>query len=141
MVYIKTIFFSIIFLLFSCGGSSEITEEVEGTYKFLYPSGQVELISIKNDLTFIQTIYSNESDYLNNHEALYRNNGSWKINGKQLEFDHWLSYCYMLQPDSILPKPNLSIMPNVYWDAPTVEHSALLTFYDQENYIFTKINN
>lgn len=129
----------------SCNNSknnpSNITSEIEGKYLFKYPSGQIEYLFIKLDSTFCQNLYSSENDYLSNRKPLYENNGNWTIEGNKLEFNHWLDYCYLRNPDSILVVPDYGNLSDVYWYAETNEHNSEITVYSENGYIFKKQNN
>lgn len=122
-----------------CAGPSEITNEIEGSFIFKYPSGKVEILNIKNDFTYSQFIYSNDNDYKSKIKPLYSNYGKWTYTGAQLEFGHWLIYCKFNNPDSILTEPKYGTMLNVYWDAPTNKHKGMITIYDETGYVFEKI--
>jgi hypothetical protein len=135
----KKITFVILLLLLSCGGPSEISDKIEGSYKFKYPSGQVEVIDMKKEQIYNQKIYANESDYLSGAEPLYNNNGIWYTKDKQLNFDHWLIYCYHNDPDSILANPEPGTVLNVYYHAPSGEHNGRIDFYLENGYVFKKI--
>jgi len=119
-------------------GPSEITTEIEGTYEFKYPSKQVEVLNIKNDLTFSQAFYTNEKDYLNKN-ALYENSGTWTFSGKEIKFDHWLAFCKDRDPDSILAQPYHGTMLNVYWYAPINKHEGWFNFFYENGYVFKKV--
>lgn len=137
-IYTFTLLFTSYLLCFCTPNDpSEITKEIEGKYEYNYPSGQVEVIGIKNDYTFSQAIYANAEDYKKG-EPLHKNGGTWTYRGVQLEFDHWLEYCKHRNPDSILAKPYHSSMLNVTWYAPTEKHSGLINVFDENGYVFKK---
>ena len=127
-------------LLLSCGGPSEISDEIEGIYKFKYPSGQVEILDMKRGQSYNQKIFATESDYLSGAEPLYNNNSNWYTKDNQLNFDHWLIYCHHNDPDSILAKPELGTVLNVYYHAPSGEHNGRIHFYLENGYVFKKID-
>lgn len=141
----KKIRFVALLLLFagsSCmyEGPSEITKDIEGTYKYRYPSGQVEVLGIRNDYTFSQAIYANENDYVTG-KALYKNGGTWTYRGVKLEFEHWLSISeFGRNVDSILPKPDYSGMMGVSWYAPTDEHKGQIDVYSENGYVLEQID-
>jgi hypothetical protein len=107
------------FLLQNCfdTGFSEPNDEIDGDYIFKYPSGIIEVLTIKNQpRTYNQTFYSNEKDFVNKNAALYENKSTWVATGLELEFDNWLSICYLGRfTDSILTKPEIVDMHNVHW--------------------------
>lgn len=139
---IKIITFIATMLLLSCGGPSEISDEIEGIYKFKYPSGQVEILDIKKGQSYNQKIFGTENDYLSGAEPLYNNNSNWYTKDNELNFNHWLIYCYMgRDPDSILPEPHYGTMLNVYYNAPTGEHNGRISFYLENGYVLKKIGN
>ncbi len=117
---------------------ADVSKEIEGTYTFKYPSGQVEVLIIKHDSTFDQEIYSSNRDFVKKAIPLYDNQGTWSITGIELEFNHWLMYCYALVPDSILAEPKISHISNVLWLAPTEKHKARIDIYSENGYVLTK---
>lgn len=141
LLYLKRIGLILVLFFISCGGPSEITEEIEGEYKFKYPTGQVEVISIKNDHTFRQTIYADEQDYLSNGQVLYRSDGVWAVNGVELEFERWLEFCEFGDPNKILQNPEPLTMLNVTWHASTLKRNAFLNVYAENGYVFNKVDN
>jgi hypothetical protein len=143
MIDSKTILISILILLlfYSCKNKcpSEITEEIAGTYKFNYPEGQIEVISIKNDLSFNQQIFVNEEGYVKG-DTLYRNEGTWSHEGVVLRFDHWLVYCEFRNPDSVLVNPYIATMRDVSWCAPEANKcKGLINVYSESGYVFERI--
>jgi hypothetical protein len=130
-----------ILTLASCATPSEITPEVEGRYKYTYPSGQIEILIMKHDSTFDQIFYSNEKDFSVNSEPLCNSSGKWSISESLLQFNPWLTICYLsANVDSILPNPEYTDKCNVPWFAPTKEHRAEIGFYLDHGYILTKID-
>lgn len=129
------------FVLFSCGSASEVTDEIQGNYKFIYPTGQVEIVAIKNDHTYSKTIYSNENDFVNNKQPLYNNNSTWTTKGIELEFENWISFCEFRNPHKIVNEPKSTSMLNVLWFAPTNDRKALLSVFDENGYVFEKVGN
>lgn len=138
----KFVFVVLSLFLLSCGGSSEISDEIDGKYKFKYSTGQVEIINMKKDQSYNQKIYATESDYLSNSEPLYNNSSNWYIKDKELNFNNWLVYCYMgRDPDSILAQPEYATMLNVYYHAPVGEEKGRIDFYLENGYVFKKVDN
>ncbi|MBK6833716.1 MAG: hypothetical protein IPG89_05320 [Bacteroidetes bacterium] len=43
---------------------SDVIEEINSNYKFMYPSGEVEVLSIREDSTYKRVLYKKESHYL-----------------------------------------------------------------------------
>lgn len=142
--------FGLLFLGIQSSGSSELSvsktkpdikDEVAGVYKFIYPAGQVEILSMKNDETYNQTIYLNESSQSNSSAPLYVNNGTWwKPGSGGLVLDNWLFYCELCQPDKILNNPHRDRIMNATWYI-TPEQKRLLSICAESNYIFEKIEN
>jgi hypothetical protein len=141
MMSIKKISFVAAMTLASCFGPSKITEEVEGTYKFTYPSGQVELLSIKNNHTFNQTIYAKDSDYINKAKPLFKNDSTWFTSGLEFEFNHWLAISYLgRNPDSILAQPEYYDTFHATWEAPTSSSKGQINVYIEEGYVLEKVD-
>lgn len=130
-------------ILNSCISNNKSTDfkgKLSGTYIFQYPTKEVEVLKINNDSTFYQEIYSNKSDFDLKNQPKYSNSGRWlSIKNNKIDFSGWLEYCYLRFPDSILPKPNISYMSNVFWEQPNKKHNGLISIYDETGYIFENI--
>lgn len=131
--------FGLLYFSLDRTGPSKITDEIEGTYSFTYPTGQMEILAIKNDNAFTQRIYSSKSKYLGNDSALFTNRGTWKAVDDELEFDHWLEYCEFRDPEKIVTVPYPTSMLDVSWYAATAEHSDLIVLFAENGYVFEKI--
>jgi hypothetical protein len=124
--------------IFSCKNRcpSEITKEIEGNYKFIYPTGQIEVISIKNDFTYSQEIYLSEKSYTA-RDTLYKNSGIWSFKDLKMEFDHWLVFCKFRNPNNVLDKPYIATMLGVSWCAPEAEkHKGFIIIHYESGYVF-----
>lgn len=130
------------FFVVSCeSGSSKITEEIVGNYTFQFPSGEFELLKIEKNFSYSQKYYKNFSNFKKGIGPVHSNIGKWsKSNEYQIYFDNWLEYCYMSNPDSILPKPEFSDQANVSWYRASGNSKAKLSIYSESNYIFEKID-
>jgi len=126
--------------MISCGGPSEINTNIKGKYKFTYPSGQVEILYMKDGYSFLQEIYVSEKEYMNQDEPLFRNAGRWISHGANLEFENWLSICYLSRmTDSILPQPEKSTLMNVSWYDASGKSLGKIYIYDEPEYVLNKI--
>lgn len=129
-------------MLQSCNNTSpsEPTDEIEGEYMFKYPSGQIEILSIKNrPRTYEQFFYASEKDLVNKNAPLYENKNTWVVFGSELEFHDWLSICYLGRfTDSILTKPERGQMGNVHWYKTTKNKKARIDMAYEEGYILRK---
>ena len=131
--------FGLLFFILNSSGSSEITSDVEGTYKIQYPTGHVELLSINNDHSFAQTIYSNAANFDDN-KALFQNKGTWTTSEDQLHFNHWLTICYLARNiDSIVPNPEIISLTQVHWYEATSGHPDLIDIWSENGYVLRKI--
>jgi len=138
MKLVKKIILTMILFLSSCDDPSEVKAEIEGNFKFKYPSGQVEALSIKDNHTFKQTIYSNEKDFFTNDNPLYRNEGRWNNRDHEIEFEHWLSICYLGRGiDSILPQPEHYTIFGGVWYAQSNTGIGQINVYPENGYVFT----
>ena len=136
---IVSVICGILFFILNPNGPSKITTDIEGIYKFQYPTGQVEVIFIMKDSTFIQTIYKNNIDFLNKSNSLYKNSGTWTTSGNELEFDKWLVFCEFRDPKNILTNPYLATMLNISWYEANSNHRELISIYSEKGYVFEKI--
>lgn len=120
--------------------ASKVTDEVAGTYAFEYPRGDYQRLRIYKDSSFVQELYMNKKSFKNKVPPFYVNNGRWSIEGKyELRFNHWLEYCYLRDPDSILLHPARVSMSDVYWNKSTRDHNGYITIFDETGYYFDKV--
>jgi hypothetical protein len=126
----------------ACGwqGPSELTDEIEGTYVFHYPSGEVEVLSISLDSTFLKKIYLDKESFTNETDPRYISSGDWfwSSSKKRIKFRDWQVYCKHRNPDEILPEPHLATMMDVPWYGPSSEHNGLISVFTDKGYVFEK---
>lgn len=130
-----------VFFLQNCNsGPAKPSKDIEGEYIFKYPSGQVEVLSVQyQPHTYSQFFYSNEKDYLNKATPLYKNDNTWLASGAELEFNNWLSICYLgIHPDSILVSPFHTALNNVNWYKATGNKKAEIDVFSANDYILKK---
>ena len=132
--------FSLLYLILNPTGPSEITDEIEGIYKFTYPKGQVEILHIINDKTFYQTFYNDEGGFVNS-KPIHFNKGTWSSStDSKLNFYHWLTICYMWStPDSIAQKPHNIDLGDISWYESSNEYPAYIDIWSDNGYILKKI--
>jgi hypothetical protein len=140
----------IIFILFSCEvkdsnilsnyeNQKEINE-VFGLYQFEYPSGEVELVRLNEDYSYLQFIFKNNVDVEKRNEPIYKNKNVWKYNSKEIEFKSWLVYCDYNNPKMVKLEPSYEDLKNVYWVSPGFANSvSILDIYSENGYFFKKI--
>jgi hypothetical protein len=129
--------------LASCWESTRSIQinEVIGTYLFIYPSGEAEVLVIKGDSAYRKDIYNNFDAFKSKGERKYTNDGKWSIVGhNELKFDDWLMYNKLRFPDTILPEPVIVTMTDVYWEKSNNKKNATIWVYDESGYVFEKIN-
>lgn len=132
----------LILLLVSCWQSNEIQmEQLEGTYIFEYPSGEVEVLSISNDSSYEKHIYTTYEDFKTRGIPKYRNDGRWSISPRnELQFDNWLNYNSFRDPKAILPEPSSGTMLNVGWKRQGFGRKAEISVYEETGYVFEKLD-
>ena len=116
----------------------DIEGDIEGEYVFKYPSGQIETVIIKSDSSYKQIIYSDEISYKKNDSCLFNNSGTWILLGKEINFNNWLMYNYLRNPDSILVSPYKTTLVNVYWY--NDREIPVLSVFPDNGYVFKKVN-
>jgi hypothetical protein len=137
----KVMFCFLLVGFYSCWESaSKITDEIEGIYDFQYPRGDYQRLKIQNDSSFVQEFYMDKKSFKNNIPPFYVNKGEWSIEKiNKLQFDHWLEYCYMGNPDSILTHPKQVTMLGLSWNKATKDHNGYITIFDETGYYFSKV--
>lgn len=103
-----------------------------GEYHYLIPTGEIQQLIIDSNYIFRQTIYSKGKK-----EILFENSGKMHVDGKELEFDHWLE-CYELAEQKILRKPYITNSTGSYWRKPTKNRNTWIIIFDETHYIFRK---
>lgn len=82
----------------------------------------------------------NKKSFKNNIPPFYTNKGKWSIEKEyRLRFEHWLEYCYLANPDSILPHPKKVGISGISWNKATHNHNGYITIFDQTGYYFDKV--
>jgi hypothetical protein len=134
------VIFGLLFFILNSSGSSEITAAVEGTYKLEYPSGQIELLTIKKDNSIVQKFYSNATNY-DNDKILFDNTGTWTISDEEISFNNWMTICYLARNiDSIIPKPKFTSLSKVRWYGSTSVHPDRIDIWSEDGYVLEKIS-
>lgn len=117
------------------------SDEMIGTYKFIYPSGEVETLVIREDSTYRKDIYTSYNDFNQNSKPKYTDEGTWSIvHRNELKFNGWLMHNRLRYPDDILREPYTTTLLDVYWEKPTFKRKARISVYDETDYIFEKID-
>lgn len=125
--------------------STEEIDSIIGVYKYNYPSGEVEMLIIIDDSTYIKNIYSNEQQYRNS-KVFYTNHGKWRVDDNantrrglvRLVLYDWLSYNKLRNPQIVLNTPYKVTMQDVYWVKPAKGNYGSISLDLESGYIFTK---
>jgi hypothetical protein len=132
---------SILLSLFlaACSAEEPTAEAVAGTYVFVYPTGEAEVLLLDSDFTYRKDIYYSVDEYENNRRPKYSNTGTWSITpDKKLSFSEWLMYNDLADPSVILAKPITTHVNRVYWNK--TRESCEISIYSETGYIFNRIN-
>jgi hypothetical protein len=120
--------------------SLPILKELEGKYSYTYPSGQIEIVTIKLDSSYTRSIYITKLDFEENKKPHYCDEETWSISGKKLRFNHWLAICELGRfTDSILPKPFYASYLDALWHPSNENDVSFINIYDDSGYILKKI--
>lgn len=126
--------FLFIFLLSSCcNNKNDSYEYLPGKYIYSIPTGEVQILNIASDLSFEQTIFSNEM------EIILHNRGVIIIdNENRIKLEHWLE-CYENDEQKLLKNPYITnCSSGVYWEKAKNNTNISIIIFDQTNYIFRK---
>lgn len=132
--------FCLLYFTLQPKGRSEITDEIEGSYKYTYPKGQIEILTIRNDKTFYQTFYRNDSGFVHN-KPMYYSKGTWSSSAEsKLNFYNWFTICYIWStPDSLAKKPYNMDITGKSWYESSDEDPAYIDIWGEDGYILKKI--
>lgn len=137
---IKTIFLVLIFLQ-ACSNkdSKQTNSSIPGKYVFKYPSGEIEVIEMRPDSSYLQFIFEHEKAYKSNEVPIHSNKGNWSVSYNEIMFENWLKYCYNSSfPSKVLQEhPHITRM-NITWHI-LEDNQQTLDFYAEEGYVFKKV--
>ncbi|RKN75914.1 hypothetical protein [Ulvibacterium marinum] len=141
--FIKVITFSVLlFTNISCWKQlrpDKITKDFYGNYIFQYPSYETEVLTINRDNTFKQQIFKDESSFRIGVSPILKNTGKWSEEpDNTLRFSNWLNYSFMFQVDSILDKPDKSLLPSVIWKKSRNGYREKIYIYYETGFVFEK---
>lgn len=117
-------------------------DDISGTYIFRYPSNEVEVLVLSNDLTFTRNIYKNERDYLSKDSVLHLNTGFWELSDfdKTLNFENWLLYCRNSNPNEVSLNPTRGFLGGASWlPSNIIRKTDLIVISTDFSYVFEKL--
>lgn len=122
--------------LFSCNyySDKDARKYLPGKYLFEFPSGETSILIIKPDFTFNNKIYT-----INKKDVLYETNGTMEVDGRNITFKNFLLFTEHTESEIIFSKPDIGIVPNIYWRKPKENKGVVIDIFSPYNYIYTKI--
>ena len=118
--------------LYSCGYTKgDADKYLPGRYVYEIPSGEIQELTINSDFTFRQILYSKKRD------VLYENSGKMNVDGRKIDFTHWLE-CYEPLEPKMLSKPYITNSTGIVWRKPKGSEQVSVIVFDQDDYIFRK---
>jgi hypothetical protein len=125
--------------LTACSTEEPTAEAVAGTYVFVYPTGEAEVLLLDSDFTYRKDIYYSVDDYENNGRPKYSNTGTWIITpDKKLSFSEWLMYNEFSDPSVIRANPITLHLNRVNWYKKGED--CEIGIYSETGYIFNRRN-
>jgi hypothetical protein len=145
MSSLRNLFVIIIFYQISLSSCNDLNfsiglEELTGSYIFTYPSGEVEVIIIKSDSSYVKEFYRNKEDFQIGDYVHPANKGTWSVIWNKVTFENWLFYSRFNDPNLIIDKPFYATKRNVPW----IRHrngrkKPILSVYEPNGYEFEKL--
>lgn len=115
------------------------TNDVAGEYSYTYPSGQIEVLYIAQDKTFVQQFYANEGAAGRSAPPRSTTTGTWSYSGRELTFHRLLSFCDFPDVNSMRATPEPVTAMNLVWIAPTGDQDARISVFDDAGYVFRRV--
>jgi hypothetical protein len=129
------VFLLVSFILSSCGYTKkDAYRYLPGQYYYQIPSGEIQELKINPDFTFKQILYSKSRKGI-----LYENTGKMSVDGQDIFFIHWLEFYEPLEPKMLII-PRTTNSGGIIWRKPKGNEGVLIIFFDQDQYIFRKVN-
>ena len=143
----KVLIVVLLLCFFSCNTSirgsklpSEINNDIEGEYVFIYNTGEVEFLKMNLDSSYSKVVYSNDDNYQKRKDTLFFSKGKWDIEDNRIKFYDWLWCNDDSIKNKILKKPFETTVGGVGWYEPDGSEPASLLVFDEPYYEFKKVS-
>lgn len=120
----------------SCTGHLD-PNAVAGEYAYQYKTGEVEVIQINRDKTFVHEFYNTRVDYTNRTPPAFKASGTYSIDHRQWKAKGWRMFYDMLHAGNRLPNPYEAGELDFTWYPPDKKVAAALV-YTEDGYYFRR---
>lgn len=134
----KIAFIFIVLGLTGCAPSGpKSSAEISGEYAYQYKSGQIEVVILSSNFSYVHYLYPNKESYQQHVGASFTNNGTWSYTGNILKSDDWANFFNYEDLDT--PKIPHPLIWQASWDPPTKESDASIIEARDLGYIFERV--
>jgi hypothetical protein len=131
-----------IFTITSCSREPEQADFV-GEYIYHYPDGEMEVLELHGDLTYVHELYASVSDYKQHSKPICSFENTWSHRSRRLTMNRWMMFydfsAFEVGKPKIPPTPMVD-MPGG-WVKPTSESDAGILFAEDLGYNFLRIQS
>jgi hypothetical protein len=117
--------------------------DIAGEYIYHFPSGEMEVLVLRADTTYLHEFYSSVSDYKKNSVPLYSFTQKWSYKNGLLTLDGWmLFYDYSsgaVNKSQVPPIKCVSMSGD--WVEPTRDSDAVILFNEDMGYNFLRVKS
>jgi hypothetical protein len=121
----------------SCTGPLD-PKTAAGEYAYQYKTGEVEVIRVNDNNTFVHEVYNTQGDYTNRKQPAFEEADSYRIENRQLKTKSWSMFYDMLKPGNRVQEPYGGGGLELTWYPPDKKVDAALV-YTEDGYYFRRM--
>ncbi len=115
--------------------------EVAGEYIFKYRTGEMEVLLLREDLSYQQELYSDIDNYRSHATPSFTNSGTWSYGGIGLTMNKFFNFCDFPNPEKRLDPPVRSQSTPAFWQRPSSKWNAFIVFSEDSGYALLRVKN
>jgi hypothetical protein len=130
-------------LAIGCGKLGFVNpQQASGEYVYGYKDGEIEVLILRNDLTYLQEFYTNTATYRNRGLPAYTNSSAWTHTNKEVFLKNWLMFCDWPNVAQLRAAPRPSSLLKGTWMPPNRKTEAVIWFTeDPPPYVLLRVKN
>ena len=113
-------------------------KEVAGEYGFRHNNGEIEVIILKEDVTFVQEMYHDYASYQMHTNPEFHFLGTWSYKINRLDFDGMFAFCKNSDPAQRLAAPVRVLGIFGRWVPPSSSSDAIIWIFEDAGYGFLR---
>ena len=132
-----------IILTTSCIQRASGPMDMAGEYIYHFPSGEMEVLVLRTDMTYLHEFYSSVSDYKKNSLPLYGFTKKWSCKNGLLTLDDWMLF-YDFSSGAVSKSrmpPDKCVSMSGQWVEPTHDSDAVILFGEDIGYNFLRVKS